>query len=343
MSRRSSRAAAAAATEAFSSSSSSSSRPQRASSSTSSSSFPSTHKVEEKRSIQEDDNQVVVEGGLFRRVPKAKQRRLCDLYTFGEVTGKKVDAWTALDAPTRERCVAAVARLILFRGSRNETIHSTKIRECLQSIDKSYSVYWNIVLKDAADVLKKTFGYRVNQGNAFLEDGDSDKFYVNNTLDSPYLLDTLARGDEKSQAFQGFCFVIFQAIWSSPGHEATGSDLLRYCSRLDDRFPATYLASDSKSGTTYAVPELGAHFHDLLHRMVKEDYIRKVVEDVETRNAEIDHSQVKYKFGARFYNECDKKQLAYSYFNGINNEPDDAIMEQVDAEIDNDDKKVRSG
>ena len=136
-------------------------------------------------------------------------------------------------------------------------------------------------------------------------------------------------------------FCNFQAIWSSPGHEATGSDLLRYCSRLDDRFPATYLASDSKSGTTYAVPELGAHFHDLLHRWLRR-IVRKVVEDVETRNAEPQPSK-KYKFGARFYNECDKKQLAYSYFNGINNEPDDAIMEQVDAEIDNDDKKVRSG
>ena len=172
--------------------------------------------------------------------------------------------------------------------------------------------------------------------------GDSDKFYVHNTLDSPYLLEVLVQNsEEKSAAFKGFLFIIFQAIWASPAHEATGSDLLRCCNRLDDRFPATYLATDSKSGTTYAVPELGAHFHDLLSRMVKEDYIKKITEDLEARGMEIDHSQTKYKLGARFFSECDKKQLAYSYFNGINNEPDDAIMEQVEAEIENDDRKIR--
>ena len=331
MSRRSSRAAAAAAAEAFSSSNSASS------------SSSSSHGEQQQMNRPEDNDRVVVEGGLFRRVPKGKQKRPCDLYSFGEVTDKKADAWAALDTPTRERCIAAVTRLMLFKGSRNEQILSSRIRECLASIDKTYAAHASIAVKAASDILQNTFGYRVNQGNAFLHDGDSDKFYIHNTLDSPYLLEVLAQSEEKSTALKGFRFIIFQAIWASPAHEATGSDLLRYCNRLDERFPVTYLASDSKSGTSYAVPELGGHFHDLLTKMVKEDYIKKITEDTDTRSTEIDHSQTKYKLGARFFSECDKKQLVYSYFNGINNEPDNAIMEQVEAEIDNDDRKIRIG
>ena len=337
MSRRSSRAASAAATQAVSSSSSLSKR------ATGSSSSSSSSLRQQQNGISEDIDKVVVEGGLFRRVPKEKEKRPCDKYQFGEITGKKADAWTALDAPTKERCITAVSRYMLFKGSRNETVSSTKIRECLSEIDKSYAAYALPVLKAAAATLKETFGFRVNQGNAFVVGGDSDKYYIHNTLESPYLLEVLAQHQEKSAAaFKGFCFVIFQAIWASPAQEATGSDLLRYCNRLDERFPTTYLATDSKSGAAYAVPELGAHFHDLLVKMAKEDYIKKVTEDVESRNAEIDHSQTKYKLGARFFNECGKKQLAYSYFNGINNEPDEAIMEQVEAEIINDDKKIRN-
>ena len=87
MSRRSSRAAAFAATEAFSSSTSS--RPQNSVSASSSSS----HGEKQQMNRPEDNDRVVVEDGLFRRVPKGKQKRLCDLYSFGEVTDKKSDAF----------------------------------------------------------------------------------------------------------------------------------------------------------------------------------------------------------------------------------------------------------
>ena len=69
----------------------------------------------------------------------------------------------------------------------------------------------------------------------------------------------------------------------------------------------------AKKTLAAAVVELQAHFSELLNRMVLDSYLQKEIG--EDRSAvENDPSRAKYKLGVRFFNECDKMQLAYSYF-----------------------------
>ena len=277
---------------------------------------------------------VVTVGGAFRRVPPSMQIRPYDSMRITASTGKKADQWTALDQNSREQCIAAVARLILFMGCRNEIVNPEKMRKCLNSIDPTYKEYLHSVIPEAINLLRDTFGYNVTSGAMYGDNvraSDEDKFFVSNHLSSPYLHRVIADMDPEP-AYTGFRFIIYQAILGSSGREATGGELLAFCRRLDERFPATYQATSSKSGFSLAIPELRAEFHDLMVRMVTEGYLQKL-EKEDNRSVDVDYGKVKYVLGIRFCAECDKMQLAYSYFNTIGLEPDHSVMREIENEI----------
>ena len=69
--------------------------------------------------------------------------------------------------------------------------------------------------------------------------------------------------------------------------------------------------------------------------MVKEGYLLKV-DPEDQRSSDVEPGKIKYKLGIRFCSECDKMQLAYSYFNAIDLEPDHSVLREMEQEINKD-------
>lgn len=244
-------------------------------------------------------------------------------------------AFDSLSVEQQSRAVQTVVRLFIMRGSRNEFVNRRHIIDSLAEVDLSLKKHTNAAIHKANQVLKDIIGCSICPGNTTPSNqtADNSKLFLINSIKAPQLREILAETD-RDAPFKGFCMVVFQAIWTSPGKKISPLNLLKCLRSVDTRFPETYIEDYGSNKrkitrTNIAIPELGGDFSSLMSRMEKEGYIE--IEKEEQINTELD-VRVTYNFGIRFYIEVGIRQLAKAYFNGQRLPVAAAVMKEIDDE-----------
>jgi hypothetical protein len=193
---------------------------------------------------------------------------------------------------------------LIGSGARGETVDREAVSAALGNLDPSYRKVKTMAIYLSQQALYENFGYIVTPAKAVIGnvDGKKDEFFLSNAVQNHALLEILADGDLKANAYRGFVFIVCQIIFSSPGRVIDGNSLLRQLRTIDSRFPETM--SKKKSGSsgqyvTHAIPELGDDAFGLVNRMKKEGYL--VVEKDDT--SVDDPGKMLYKLGGRFHND----------------------------------------
>lgn len=206
----------------------------------------------------------------------------------------------------------------------------------------NFSFFWDAfdaLIREAQKALSDVFGYGLVVGSMCKELVFSDlskdtQYYVVNKLGATtevQNVSTAAISDEivvggkrkwqneiakrsHEAAYIGFVFAVSHALWCSPGHIASDTQLLEHIRRIDNRFPATLDSHGEGSSAqwTAAVPELGMGFLQLIDRMRSEGYIMRVTDSDPRKEALLsnqdndERKQHVYELGSRFYAEvCD--------------------------------------
>lgn len=189
---------------------------------------------------------------------------------FPKPSIKETDNFYKMSLDQRNKCNRLVLRVLLMKAARNEPLTRAIVADVLGSFDPIYKKHLNVVLSQAKEELKSTFGYSLLCGTQVALNGKKDEFYLVNDLDSPTLYAVLAESKKKKdKAFVGFVYIILQIIFSSPGRKCDVRTLLRNVRKIDSRFPEMVVKKD-KSGP---IAELEGDFLTLLARMKKEGYI----------------------------------------------------------------------
>lgn len=190
-----------------------------------------------------------------------------------EATEKQGNTWGRISNEVQVLCVKTITRLILMKGTRKEAVTRTHISESLGKLDKEYRKHVDIVMTLAQASLEANFGYTVTSGDEVRglkdEDGKKEDYYVFNMLQSSKLQDILSERNSEEAAFNGFCFVIFQILFTSPGKEAELKAIYKKVRDVDSRFPETLLEKSKSTSQKKAcpIPELKDDFLGLISKM----------------------------------------------------------------------------
>ena len=176
--------------------------------------------------------------------------------------------WNTLTVDSQTLCVKTVVRLLLMKGARKESLNRTHLGDTLGKLDPNYKKHIDAILLESQKVLEGVFGYTVVSARS----GAKDELFVLNIIQSSQLLSTLSEIADEDAAFTGFCYVIFQIIFTSPGRYSDAQTILQKLRKVDSRFPETLLAKSSTAAASKRsnpVPELSDDFLGLMGRMRK--------------------------------------------------------------------------
>jgi hypothetical protein len=191
-----------------------------------------------------------------------------------EGNAKKVQKFENLSKEAQEQCIKTICRLFVFRGTRKEVITRTALLDALAKIEPEYKSHCDVILERTQERLLNLTGYLIIDGGNIkgCKNGSKTDYYLVNAMDSLALKNILMEDQSNSgqKAVDGFAFVVFHAIFNSPGSSIRMKDLLRNVRKLDSRFPESSLQHTAKSAMT-AVPikELENDFLGLLNHLKK--------------------------------------------------------------------------
>lgn len=173
--------------------------------------------------------------------------------------------WSLLSLDSQTLCVKTIVRLLVMKGTRKESLNRTHLSETLGKLDANYKKHIDAVLLESQKVLEGVFGYTVVTAKS----GAKDELFVLNIIKSSQLLSTLSEVADEDAAFTGFCYVIFQILFTSPGRYSDAETILQRLRKVDPRFPETLLAKNATNKRSNPVPELNDDFLGLMGRMRK--------------------------------------------------------------------------
>jgi MAGE family len=273
MSTRSSRSSVAANNDEGNASATSSKRERSHSSSSATASSSSSRQIQRRKSNDAHEAVPEVDEDLIRpRVFKAHKDDLNAMVLSSiEIKEKQHDKWRKLSDEAQAQCVKTVVRLLVMKGARKEPLTRNNISDCLGKVDPNYKKHLDVVLMESQKELEGVFGYSISSGDQVrgTTGGKKDDIYVFSILKSPRLLSSLSDLAEDEAAFTGFCFVIFQILFTSSGKSADAKTVLQKLRKVDSRFPETLLARPKSSTARRAnpVPELKDDFLGLMAQM----------------------------------------------------------------------------
>jgi hypothetical protein len=253
---------------------------------------------------------------------------------------RQQNKWATLPPTEQDLIVKAVTRLILFKGSTNDKLLPSHVKEALSRVNPSYQVHSQAALREAQKLLKSAFGYNIETVRPFGDDRTKNKEAVSsifavNDLRSPVLQDILSQhscslNDPVLAAYKAFSHIVFVAIWTSPGRSIDMAELLRNVRKVDPRFPESLeresQAQKQSVRSSCGIGELnGLSFTSLVHRMAKEGYVKETKDEVDPQKRHI-------SFGPRFHLEIGLMPLAKSYFMASGVPIDDAVLQELDRE-----------
>lgn len=187
------------------------------------------------------------------------------------VKEKQYDRWRKLSDEAQAQCIKTVVRLLVMKGARKEPLTRNNIGDCLGKVDPNYKKHLDIVLMESQKQLEGVFGYSISSGDEVrgATAGKKEDIFVYSILKSPRLLSSLSDLAEDEAAFTGFCFVIFQILFTSSGKSADAKTILQKLRKVDSRFPETLLARPKSNTSRRAnpVPELKDDFLGLMAQM----------------------------------------------------------------------------
>mmetsp|Transcript_11038 Transcript_11038/g.18018 ORF Transcript_11038/g.18018 Transcript_11038/m.18018 type:complete len:400 (+) Transcript_11038:91-1290(+) len=288
-----------------------------------------------------DDNQNgdVLTFSPYRQVADSVQRemKIPDI----ALTARQIDMWGKLSESQQSQIVKVVSRLLLFKGTTNDKVTPSHVKDVLAKINQSYQIHSQVALREAQKFLKDTFGYNVEtvrvqpERNAKQTKDAVSAIFVVNDVRSSVLQKILSQqthslADPLLAGYKAFCHVVFMSIWTAPGRAIDMQQLLRNVRKVDPRFPEALPNSTGKQSarTSSGIDELaGLGFPALVQRMAKEGYVK---ETKDASDSSIGRRSI--SFGPRFFVEVGLKQLAKSYFLALRVPVDDSVMDDVDRE-----------
>jgi hypothetical protein len=293
----------------------------------------------------EDDDEEGNDGGAdelaIRRGRKVYKFHKKDLGDIGQhlalelgLTEKQEENWSKVSVEAQNQCVKAVVRMLVTAGSRKEPLTRAKVLDCVSKVNADYKKHASKILVEAHKHLHITFGYSIITGDKVkgTKKGKKDDLYVINDIQSPALLELLAMSSH-DDAFMGFCFIVFQAIYSSPGKRIKLQDVMSYVREVDKRFPTTCTKSSSKGRSSLPIPELGDDFLGLINRMKKRGYVNLVKTQKEKGGQDANNDMLQTcSFGVRFFAEIGQKRLMRAYFASKGENVDEALMREIEEE-----------
>lgn len=264
-----------------SSASATSGKRERSHSSSATSSSSSSRQAQRRSSNDAHEAVLEVDEDLIRpRVFKAHKDDLNAMVLSSiEIKEKQYDKWRKLSDEAQALCVKTVVRLLVMKGARKEPLTRNNVIDWLGKVDSNYKKHLDVVLMEAQKELEGVFGYSISSGDQVRGStgGKKDDIYVFSILKSPRLLSSLSDLAEDEAAFTGFCFVIFQILFTSSGKSADAKTILQKLRKVDSRFPETLLARPKSSTARRAnpVPELKDDFLGLMAQMKR--YIMSLI------------------------------------------------------------------
>lgn len=256
-----------------SASAASSKRGRSHSSSSATSSSSSSRQVQRRKSNDAHEAVLEVDEDLIRpRVFKANKDDLNAIVLSSiEIKEKQHDKWRKLSDEAQAQCIKTVVRLLVMKGARKEPLTRNNISDCLGKVDPNYKKHLDVVLMESQKELEGVFGYSISSGDQVrgTTGAKKDEIYVFSILKSPRLFSSLSDLAENEAAFTGFCFVIFQILFTSSGKSADAKTVLQKLRKVDSRFPETLLARPKSSTARRAnpIPELKDDFLGLMAQM----------------------------------------------------------------------------
>jgi hypothetical protein len=136
-------------------------------------------------------------------------------------TQKQLLNFNNLAVEIREQLISNISRLFVFAGSSKEKISRSTIKTSLEKIDPEYKKHGTAVLMHVQERLSLNLGYKLVVGSSIIganDLGKENEYFLISELENPELMKQSAESlSNIEHGFNGFKFMVFMAIFVSPG------------------------------------------------------------------------------------------------------------------------------
>ncbi|KAG5192663.1 protein-L-isoaspartate O-methyltransferase-domain-containing protein [Tribonema minus] len=206
--------------------------------------------------------------------------------------------------------VRRMARFLLLKGVRREPVPRGKCVADVMGAHKRTKVT-AFVLREASELLERTFGYRVAMTPQAFDDARRKPWYSKETF---YVVNALARADHQKllgrapscdAALLGFLMVTLGVIYCQQSKSVTEPALRAALHAFDDRIAKTAPDAGARGASgNDLVPGVGP-FREALRTFVSQHYLLETKEEVGGGGETI----TEYSMGPRAYLEIGRPQL----------------------------------
>lgn len=259
-----------------------------------------------------------------------------------------------LDSEAKEKYLASISRLILFRAFEKEPIDRLKVTKDAGISGKER--IGSAAFQEASRRLRNVFGFELNRIPKYMENMKGlparfkDRYYLLNAVNDTQQ-GTHSRAihsvHQTSSVEKGFILLVNGLIFCKGDSKANSSrkilerDLYRYLHRVDDAIPEEPPAqgtvrakarSQYRTGTR--TDALTPNVDALLEQCVNWDYFikEKAAEDnCSTQNLE--EGDMLYSIGPRSAMEIGRKQIICFCASILGEEPDPSMLREVEEDI----------